>query len=85
MKDNTYQGYKNRSTWLAKLHLDNTSKEVNDEAVRIAIRANTTKQFRNAITSLLIDTPIASEKDFDLKDIDFRELWDSLDGTKNHA
>ena len=33
-----YNGFKNRSTWLARLHLENTSKEVLDIAQKCAAK-----------------------------------------------
>lgn len=74
-----YNGWKNRSTWLVKLHLDNTSKEVSTRTNEIAIRANTTKQFKSMIAPILRDIPqLWKEYDFDVLKVDFRELWDSL-------
>lgn len=34
--ETTYQGYRNRSTWLAVLHLNNTTAEITKEAEAIA-------------------------------------------------
>lgn len=34
----TYNGYKNRSTWLVKLHLDNTDESVYKDALKLGKR-----------------------------------------------
>ena len=36
MTQDTYNGYKNRSTWLAVVHLENTNEEVYNEAKKLA-------------------------------------------------
>jgi len=77
IKHENYQGYANRSTWLAKLHLDNTNKEITDRAIEFAIQADTTKSFKSMITPLLLDCKqLWKEQDFDSLRIDFSELWD---------
>ncbi len=35
-KQETYNGYTNRSTWLAKLHIDNTNEEVYKQGIELA-------------------------------------------------
>lgn len=77
---NTYNGFKNRSTWLVKLHLDNTNQEIYTRAKEIAIEADTVRQFKGMITPLMNDTPLLwKEIDFDALKVDFRDLWDSFD------
>ena len=76
-----YNGWKNRSTWLVTLHLDNTSKEVYDEAVSIAVNSDTTKQFMGRIQTLIQhnNMPLLwKEEEFDAKEIDYGEVWDAF-------
>jgi hypothetical protein len=40
METEKYNGYKNRSTWLAIIHLDNTNLEVYNKAQELAIKYN---------------------------------------------
>lgn len=78
MKEN-YNGWANRSTWLAKLHLDNDSKETNDLAHSAGVESDTLKQFKNRITTVLIEhTIVQSEQSFDFSEIDYGELWDAF-------
>lgn len=80
-ENNKYNGWKNRSTWLVKIHVDNTSKEVVTRAHEIAVRANTLKQFKNMLVGFLNDaTPLLwKEAEFDIFKVDFMELWNSLE------
>lgn len=72
-----YNGYTNRSTWLAKLHLDNTNLEVSKMANEIGIEADTTRQFKNMILPVLrIMTRVSEEQNYDPLQINFSELWD---------
>jgi len=72
-----YNGYKNRSTWLSKIHLDNTNLEIYERANAIGIEANTIKEFKNKIKPVLLNCPLLwKEQDFDALEIDFNELWD---------
>jgi hypothetical protein len=81
METEKYNGWKNRSTWLAVVHLENTSKEVHDSAVEKAIQANTSKSFKNLIRAVLLDIPeLWKEQDFDALRIDFDEIWNRLAG-----
>lgn len=72
-----YQGYKNRSTWLVKLHLDNTSLEVSTLTKELAIDAPTIKKFKNVIGNVINKTKVSKEVDYNPKDIDYEELWDA--------
>lgn len=77
MKKETYNGYKNRSTWLTCLHLDNTSKEIYELAVVKAIQADKTKQFKAYIRPVLLEIPLLwKEQDFDILKVDFGQVWD---------
>ena len=81
MKQDTYNGYKNRSTWLVQLHIDNTSRELNDLAYERAIQANTLKHFKSMISPILQEMPILwKEQDFNVLEVDFSEIWNSLAG-----
>lgn len=73
----TYNGWTNRATWLAKLHLDNTSKEVHETAVAIAVEANTLRQFTPKVRMLLLDTQANREEGYYASDVNYRELWDA--------
>ncbi len=79
-----YNGWKNRSTWLVILHLDNTSKEVNELSIEKAIQADTLKQFKALIRPVLSKmTPLLwKESDFDILKTDFTEVWNHLAGYK---
>ena len=82
--ETTYNGWKNRSTWLVKLHLDNTSKEIATRAYEIAVQANTTKSFKSMLAGLLNDPELKAlwqEDEFDILTVDFRSLWDSLEAS----
>ena len=75
-----YNGYKNRSTWLAKLHLDNTNEYIYKRAIEIAVQANTLKSFKNMLKPLLLDIPLLwKEENFDSTKIDFMELWNAIE------
>lgn len=79
--ETTYNGWKNRSTWLVKLHLDNTSKEISNRAYELAVQANTTKQFKSMLAGLLQDPALKAlwqEDEFDALQIDTRAIWDAL-------
>lgn len=78
MEKQTYNGWKNRSTWLAKLHLDNDGKDITDRAIEIAVVANTVRQFKNRAILLLDKTQIHTEQAYDVHEVDFDEIWDSL-------
>lgn len=83
MTTETYNGWENRSTWLAKLHLDNDSKETNELAHSAGVESDTLKQFKNRITTVLIEhTTVQSEQDFDFSDIDYSALWNAFDGKR---
>lgn len=72
-----YNGWTNRSTWLVNVHLNNTSKEISDQIVPIAVKANTLKQFENPIKILLLDTQIEKESDYDINTVNWDEIWDA--------
>ncbi len=74
-----YNGWENRSTWLAILWLDNESREVNDRAREIAIVCNTTKRFKSQIKPILLEIKgLWKEQDFDALKINFSEVWEHL-------
>jgi hypothetical protein len=80
MNKEKYNGYINRSTWLAKLHIDNTNEDIYKRAIEIAVQANTLKQFKNMIKPILLDIPLLwKEQDFDGTKIDFMELWNAIE------
>jgi len=77
-----YNGWSNRSTWLTKLHLDNTSKEIATRAYEIAVQANTTKSFKSMLINLIQEPELKALRDedgFDIATVNFRELWDNLE------
>lgn len=78
MKEESHNGWKNRSTWLVKLHLDNTSKDLYTLVHERAVQANTKKQFTAMLKPILLEsTPLLwKEKDFDILRVDFNEIWD---------
>lgn len=81
--DNKYNGWANRSTWLAKLHLDNDSEEVNNRAHELGVQADTIKQFKNLIVPVLRhETTVSREQSFDWNEVDYNELWDAFRITK---
>jgi hypothetical protein len=73
----TYNGWKNRSTWLVKLHLDNDDAEIASLAVDAAVQANTVGEYRNKVLSLIVETNVSDEQAFDMSEVDFMELWDN--------
>jgi hypothetical protein len=79
MNKEKYNGYKNRSTWLVFLHLQNTSEEIYIRAVEIAVQSNTTRQFKNLIRPILLSIPqLWKEEDFDVLRVDFSQVWDNM-------
>lgn len=78
MKKNSYNGWKNRSTWLVEVHMNNTSAEVYELYKGAAVNADTKKQFQNQVTTHLIPlTKICDEEQFLTNEIDWNELWDN--------
>lgn len=82
MEDTKYNGWSNRSTWLVAVHLDNTSLEIHEKFQAIAVEADTKRQFENRIKILLLDTQIEKEEGYDIRQVNFEELWDSNRITK---
>jgi hypothetical protein len=77
-----YNGWKNRSTWLAVVHLDNTSKEISDRLAEIAVNSDTVKEFKARMRPILLETKISGEKGLDFLRIDWEEIWDANRLTK---
>ncbi len=71
MNEEKYNGYKNRSTWLAVIHLENTSNEVFKEAVKLADKY---KELRVELTKILRTTRIDEETNYKQKDMDLEEV-----------
>jgi hypothetical protein len=70
-----YNGYKNRSTWLAVLHLNNTNKEVYEEAKRLAQEEGDI----TPLSFLLWDkTGCEKEENYKRSDIDWTEVLNAL-------
>jgi len=74
----TYQGYKNRSTWLACLWLDNTSLEVHEHAKSIARRVGKVGERIKEAEKLLNETGINTELSYNKKEISWKEVFDHL-------
>jgi len=76
MKNETYNGYKNRSTWLTVLHLDNTDKETWQLASEKAVQADTSKQYRNLMRDTVCNLKnLKKEEGMDYTKIDWDEVW----------
>jgi hypothetical protein len=74
--DNNYQGYINRSTWLAVLHFDNDGSDIYNKIISFAVESNTLSQFRYKANALLSSTNIRSESSYNEAQIDWDQVWD---------
>jgi len=63
-----YQGYKNRSTWLANLHLQNESEEIHNKAVEIVERKG-----QNTELAILV-APLLKEENTDINEVEWSEI-----------
>lgn len=78
-----YNGWANRSTWLAKVHLDNTTADITRRAHEIGVASNTLDDFKADIYPLLRrETQVDKEQDFLMLEVEWDELWDAYRFTK---
>lgn len=74
----TYNGWKNRSTWLLALHLSNTP-EAYKIAIEKASQSTDTKMFKELIKPVMRDIRLLWEEEgFNALEIDFTSVWNSL-------
>jgi hypothetical protein len=71
--ENTYQGYKNRSTWLAVLWLDNTSPQVHEEAKRLARKRDII-----GLLNLIESTGFSNEREKNINEVETSEVIEHL-------